>query len=133
MGSIPTSAIKNKYCTKGVYKVVKFLDNFGIEATKGDTIIYPFVVVNNDKSIYQVQSGDVINFGMKKNYSDAECIIEKIIDNTTLKLILEHDDTKGLEIGAYYYDIQITKAENNEVHTFMSGIINITNEVYDKD
>lgn len=113
--------------------MVRFLDDFGIEATKGDTIIMPFVVVNNDKSIYQVQAGDIINFGMKKNYSDAECIVEKTIDNDTLTLVLEHDDTKGLEIGSYYYDIQIIKAENNEVHTFINGIINITNEVYDKD
>lgn len=113
--------------------MVRFLDDFGIEATKGDTIIMPFVVINNDKSVYQVQSGDIINFGMKKNYSDAECIIEKTIDNTTLTLVLEHNDTKGLEIGAYYYDIQITKAVDGEVHTFIKGIINITNEVYDKD
>ena len=113
--------------------MVRFLDKFGIEATKGDTIIFPFVVVNNDKSVYQVQSGDIINFGLKKNYDDAECLIEKTIDNTTLTLVLEHEDTKILEIGAYHYDIQITKAENNEVHTFISGIINITNEVYDKD
>ena len=113
--------------------MVRFLDDFGIEATKGDTIIMPFVVVDNDKAIYQVQADDVINFGMKKNYSDAECIIEKTIDNSTLTLVLEHNDTKGLDIGAYYYDIQITKALNNEVHTFISGIINITNEVYDKD
>ena len=82
--------------------MVRFLDDFGIEATKGDTIIMPFVVVNNDKSVYQVQTDDVINFGMKKNYSDAECIVEKTIDNTTLTLVLEHDDTKGLEVGAYY-------------------------------
>lgn len=113
--------------------MVRFLDKFGIEATKGDTIIFPFVVVNNDKSVYQVQSGDIINFGLKKNYDDAECLIEKTIDNTTLTLVLEHEDTKILEVGAYHYDIQITKAENNEVHTFISGIINITNEVYDKD
>ena len=52
--------------------MVKFLDNFGIKATKGDTIIYPFVVVDNDKQIYQVQADDVINFGLKKNYDDAE-------------------------------------------------------------
>ena len=113
--------------------MVKLLNNFGIQATKGDTIIMPFVVINNDGSIYQVQNGDVINFGMKKNYEDAECIIEKTIDNETLKLVLEHDDTKGLEVGSYYYDIQITEAEGNIVHTFISGIINITNEVYDKD
>ena len=113
--------------------MVKFLDSFGIQATKGDTIKMPFVVVNNDKSIYQVQAGDVINFGMKQNYSDAECLIEKTIDNETLTLVLEHQDTKSLEVGSYYYDIQITKALDGEVHTFISGIINITNEVYDKD
>ena len=112
--------------------MVRFLNNFGIEATKGDTIKMPFVVVDNNKAIYQVQSGDIINFGMKQNYSDAECLIEKTIDNETLTLVLEHDDTKNLDVGAYYYDIQITKAEDGEVHTFMSGIINITNEVYDK-
>ena len=54
--------------------MVRFLDDFGIEATKGDTIIMPFVVVNNDKSVYQVQTGDVINFGMK--------IIKSIKDNS---------------------------------------------------
>ena len=113
--------------------MVKFLDNFGIKATKGDTIIFPFVVVDNDKAIYQVQTGDIINFGLKKNYDDAECLIEKTIDNSTLTLVLEHADTKDLDVGAYYYDIQITKASNNEVHTFISGIISITNEVYDKD
>lgn len=113
--------------------MVRFLNNFGIEATKGDTIKMPFVVVDNDKSIYQVQADDIINFGMKQNYSDAECLIEKTIDNTTLTLVLEHNDTKNLEVGSYYYDIQITKALDGEVHTFMNGIINITNEVYDKE
>ena len=113
--------------------MVKILENYAIQATKGDTIIMPFVVVNNDGSVYQVQSGDVINFGMKENYSDAECLIEKTIDNETLKLVLEHNDTKDLDTRTYVYDIQITKAENNEVHTFISNIINITNEVYDKD
>ena len=87
--------------------MVQFLDKFGIKATKGDTIIFPFVVVDNDKQIYQVQADDVINFGLKKNYDDAECLIEKTIDNTTLTLVLEHNDTKNLEVGAYYYDIQI--------------------------
>lgn len=113
--------------------MVKFLNNYGIQATKGDTIIMPFMVFDNDGSIYQVQAEDVINFGMKENYSDAECLIEKTINNDTLKLVLEHDDTKDLDVRSYVYDIQITKAANNEVHTFISGIINITNEVYDKE
>lgn len=112
--------------------MVKFLNSFGIQATKGDTIIMPIVVFNNDNSIYQVQTGDVINFGLKENYEDSECLIEKTIDNETLTLVLEHDDTKNLEVGTYVYDIQITKA-NGEVNTFISSNIQITNEVYDKD
>ena len=92
----------------------------------------PIVVFNNDNSIYQVQTGDVINFGLKENYEDSECLIEKTIDNETLTLVLEHDDTKNLEVGTYVYDIQITKA-NGEVNTFISSNIQITNEVYDKD
>ena len=112
--------------------MVKFLNSFGIQATKGDTIIMPIVVFNNDNSIYQVQTGDIINFGLKENYEDSECLIEKTIDNETLTLVLEHDDTKNLEVGTYVYDIQITKA-NGEVNTFISSNIQITNEVYDKD
>ena len=112
--------------------MVKILNNYAIQATKGDTIIMPFVVTNNDGSIYQVQPTDVINFGMKEKYSDAECLIEKTINNETLKLVLNHDDTKNLEVKSYVYDIQIT-TENGDVNTFISSIINITNEVYDKD
>ena len=100
---------------------------------QGPCGFFVFLFFCHDKQIYQVQADDVINFGLKKNFDDAECLIEKTIDNTTLTLVLEHNDTKNLEVGAYYYDIQITKAANNEVHTFISGIISITNEVYDKD
>ena len=113
--------------------MVKFLNSFGIQATKGDTIIMPIVVFNNDNTIYHVQEGDVINFGLKETYNDTECLIEKTIDNTELKLILEHDDTKELEVGSYFYDIQITKKATGEVNTFISGNLQITNEVYDKD
>ena len=39
--------------------MVKFLNSFGIQATKGDTIIMPIIVFNNDNSIYHVQNEDV--------------------------------------------------------------------------
>ena len=34
--------------------MVQFLDKFGIKATKGDTIIFPFVVIDNDKQIFVI-------------------------------------------------------------------------------
>lgn len=113
--------------------MVKLLKDFGIIATKGDTVKMPFVVTNNDGSVYQVQDDDVINFGLKEKYEDAECLIEKTIDNNTLTLVLSHEDTKDLKVGiGYKYDIQIIR-NTDEVHTFISGIITFTNEVYDKE
>lgn len=113
--------------------MVRFLKNCGIVVTKGDTVKMPIIVTNNDGSIYHVQKDDVINFGLKKEYTDAECLIEKIIDNDELMLVLSHEDTKKLEVGiGYKYDIQILR-NKDEVHTFISGIITVTNEVYDKE
>lgn len=113
--------------------MVRFLKNNGIIATKGDTIKMPIIVTNNDGTVYHVKDEDVINFGLKKEYTDAECLIEKTIDNEELILVLSHDDTKKLEVGVgYKYDIQILRNED-EVHTFISGIITVTNEVYDKE
>ena len=113
--------------------MVRFLKNWGIVVTKGDTVKMPIIVTNNDGSIYHVQKDDVINFGLKKEYTDAECLIEKTIDNNELMLVLSHEDTKKLEIGiGYKYDIQILR-NKDEVHTFISGIITVTNEVYDKE
>ena len=113
--------------------MVRFLKNWGIVVTKGDTVKMPIIVTNNDGSIYHVQKDDVINFGLKKEYTDAECLIEKTIDNDELMLVLSHEDTKKLEsdIG-YKYDIQILR-NKDEVHTFISGMITVTNEVYDKE
>ena len=113
--------------------MVRFLKNWGIVVTKGDTVKMPIIVTNNDGSIYHVQKDDVINFGLKKEYTDAECLIEKTINNDELMLVLSHEDTKNLEVGiGYKYDIQILRNEN-EVHTFISGMITVTNEVYDKE
>ena len=113
--------------------MVRFLKNWGIVVTKGDTVKMPIIVTNNDGSIYHVQKNDVINFGLKKEYTDAECLIEKTINNDELMLVLSHEDTKKLEVGiGYKYDIQILR-NKDEVHTFISGMITVTNEVYDKE
>ena len=79
--------------------MVRFLKNWGIVVTKGDTVKMPIIVTNNDGSIYHVQKDDVINFGLKKEYTDAECLIEKIIDNVVLY------KNNLIEIGVYKWRI----------------------------
>ena len=93
--------------------------NNKITLTKGDSL---YTVVNAVTKIgrqpYEPQTGDEIRFAMKKNYDDAECLIEKTIPLATLMLHLEPSDTKNLEVGEYVYDIQLTTA-GGDVDTFI--------------
>ena len=72
--------------------MVKLLDNFGIQATKGDTIIMPFVVTNNDGSIYQVQSEDVINFIANNCGNDIRNLEGSVIRLLSYKACLNIDE-----------------------------------------
>lgn len=92
--------------------------------TRGDTMKIHFSLGD-----YIPKEGDVIKFGMKKDFCDSECLIEKVIPNDTTILQIEHDDTKDLDFGTYVYDCEITFA-NGEVNTFISkAVFKITEEV----
>lgn len=69
---------------------------------------------------YEPDTGDVIRFVVKRNYSDAEPVIEKTLDNSTQILTLAPTDTKTLDCGSYLYDCELTKA-NGDVDTFIAG------------
>lgn len=78
---------------------------------------------------YEPVTGDVIRFKVKRNYSDAQPIISKVISNDTQILTLAPSDTKPLDFGNYVYDIELTKA-NGDVDTFIAGAsLVITKEV----
>ena len=94
--------------------------NNKITLTKGDSFYSVINVVSRIGRVpYEPQTGDVIRFAMKKNYDDAECLIEKTIPNSTLMLHLEPNDTKTLDVGEYVYDIQLTTSDG-DVDTFIA-------------
>lgn len=79
--------------------------------------------------LYTPAENDVIRFVVKRNYSDAQPIITKIIPNDTQMLNLAPADTKTLDFGSYVYDIELTKA-NGDVDTFIAkASLIITEEV----
>lgn len=90
-----------------------------ITLTRGDTFEALVSVTKMDGSPYVPIEGDSIRFAMKKNYDDSRPILVKSIPSDTMMLIIEPQDTKGLNFGKYVYDIQLTQA-NGKVDTFIS-------------
>lgn len=93
-----------------------------IEMTRGDSEVFQISITNNG-SIYHPQTGDVVRFAMRRKrlpyivYPPA-ILIEKEIPHDTMQLVFEPEDTKGLPIGRYVYDMKITFADGR-VKTFV--------------
>lgn len=97
--------------------------------TRGDTFRATIVITDEHGEPYTPVTGETIRFAMKKDYSDAECLIEKAIPIDTMEFILEPSDTKELDFGTYVYDIQITRS-NGDVDTFITkASLTLTEEV----
>lgn len=96
------------------------IDNRTLEMSmvQGDT--GPFTVgINNTK----LEDGDIINFSVKSSLSpNTPYSIQKKVSsfnaNGKAEIIIEPDDTKDLDIGEYYYDIEWTTS-SGEVNTLM--------------
>ena len=100
-----------------------------ITLTKGDTLKATVSIVDSTGQAYTPQTGDVIRFAMKRDYTDESVLVTKTIPNDTLLLTLASADTHSLEAGDYVYDIQITYA-NGDVDTFIDrGTMVLTEEV----
>ena len=98
-----------------------------IKLIRGDSL-YCEVTMKEGTSEYVPSPGDVVRFAMKKDYKNANTLIEKIIPNNTLLLHLDPDDTKQIPFGDYVFDIELTKA-NGDVDTFISGKLILLPEV----
>lgn len=98
-----------------------------IRLTRGDTF-RANVFIEQDGEQYEVAERDEIRFAMKRNYHDKKTAISKVIPNDTLLLELTPEETKSLEFGTYYYDIQMTFA-NGDVDTFIVGELDLLPEV----
>lgn len=87
-----------------------------IKLTRGDTESFSLSITDTSGLEYEMQEGDKLVFTVKKSVYDEKPIIQKdIVDKT---FIIEHEDTKDLAYGTYYYDIQLTFA-NGSVSTII--------------
>lgn len=87
-----------------------------ITVTKGDSF---WATISIDG--YEPDPNDEIRFALKSSLDDEEQpIILKTIPTDTMELRLDSADTKQLNVGSYYYDVQITLT-NGFVDTFIEA------------
>ena len=81
--------------------------------TRGDTESLR-ITVYRDGEEYALQDGDKLVFTLKQSVFSKNILLQKnFIDN---EIKIEHEDTKDLNYGTYYYDVQLTFA-NGDVQT----------------
>ena len=77
-----------------------------IQVTRGDTAYLSLVITLDDGSEYARIDGDKLVFTVKRSYNSEYEYIQKEIDG--LALTLTGDDTRELDYGNYWYDIELT-------------------------
>lgn len=90
--------------------------NNNISITRGDSAIFALTIKKADGKPYEIAEGDTIIFTVKKSTFDAKIIAQKKVVDGVVRL--HPDDTKGLEYGTYYYDVELTQADG-----FVSTVI----------
>ena len=100
-----------------------------IHLTRGDTLRVT-VNITQDGEAYVPVEGDSVRFALKRDLDDPNPLILRDIPIDTLQLILVPEDTKPLDFGKYWYDVELTKNDGT-VDTFIGPErFYITEEVY---
>lgn len=104
-----------------------------LEMIKGDTLAFG-IEIEFDESPQQLSNA----YFSCKNISDEEPLFQKSLNNGIeyvnqidnklyYRVRIAPQDTKKLEIGRYYYDLEIRI--NSDVFTILNGILNIEKEI----
>lgn len=98
-------------------------NDINLKMTKGDTFSFGFEIEGLGSQTLQSAYLTV-----KNNYDDATALFQKSLNNgiTTennevYKVRIAPADTSSLDVGNYYYDVQISI--NGDVFTIMKGIL----------
>ena len=88
-----------------------------IHLTRGDTLRVTVNIIQDGEAYVPVE-GDSVRFALKRDLDDPNPLILRDIPIDTLQLILVPEDTKPLDFGKYWYDIELTKNDGT-VDTFI--------------
>lgn len=98
-----------------------------IEFTRADTGYLQLVVKTTD-GMYEPEEGDTVTFSIKKSIQDEDYVLRKTFKAGDV-IVIEPEDTAGLEYGRYKYDVQID-THLGEVFTVVAdSVFKLTKEV----
>lgn len=96
--------------------------------TRGDSLIFNFEIVDLQGTLTSAY------FSIKKDYSDAEYAVQKSlsdgitsVETGVYKVRAAPADTAELDLGTYYYDLQINIS--GDVYTILKGNLKIEYDV----
>lgn len=80
-----------------------------IHLTRGDSAVLLLKIRRDDETEYELQAGDSVLFTVKNSVYDTAVIMQKKLTDGAIKL--NPDDTKNLQYGTYYYDVELTQSD----------------------
>ena len=102
-----------------------------ITLTRGDSLSITIDIADSLGTPVTFETGDILYFTVKKSYSTREKSIQKKIispSSSTIEIDILPIDTKILDYGTYYYDLQISDI-HGKVFTPLLGKFIISEEV----
>ena len=108
------------------------MQNQNITIVRGDSLSFNIVMYG------EIQSLDSVYFTVKKDWNNANPTFQKslvngvsLIDEGVYAVRVAPEDTETLNVGQYYYDLQI--GSGADVFTVCRGIFEIVYDVTDAD
>lgn len=104
--------------------------------TRGDSAYLDITITTPDGSAYELNDGDTVQAQVRTIANTGELLIDASMDNGKIYVadgaVIWHlvpEDTRDLDIGTYYYDVQLVTPAG-DVFTFIeSSPFKITDEV----
>lgn len=98
-----------------------------LNMVKGDTLCF-------GAKVKGVEMLNNVWFSCKKSINDENYVFQKslnggidLIEDTTYRIRVAPEDTREVETGTYYYDLQISRYE--DIYTILQGTLTINQEI----
>ena len=102
-----------------------------LKMVRGDTLAFGIEFEFDDGSI---QDLDTCYFSCKQNPDDTNYIFQKSLTdgiskvaNNQYRVRVAPEDTQNIELGNYYYDLQI--GLNTDIFTIVKGVLKVEREI----